>query len=318
MTTVPAQMMALRAHHRGGPEELVYERAPTPTPAVGEVLVEVHAAAITFAELSWEETWVTPEGADRTPIIPSHEVAGVVRMLGAGAADVALFDEVYGLIPFDRNGAAAEYVCVATAHVAGRPRSVGYPAAATLPLAALTAWQALVDHAQLVAGERVLVRGGAGGVGLFAVQLASSLGGRVIATADSQDAKLVGSLGAEQVIMSQDLDALSTLQVDVLIDAVGGPAPAGLYRAMQRGGRLVTLSEPPPPAEASRFGVHAMFFVVSPNRQQLAHLAHLVDGGTLRPILAQTFPLANGREAYQTGTLRRPAGKTVLEVRDGD
>jgi hypothetical protein len=172
LTAMTDTMMALRAHARGGPEQLVYEAAPVPVPGPGEALVAVHAAAITFAELSWDPSWTTRDGRDRTPVIPSHEVSGTVAGLGPGpgADGLTVGEEVYGLIDFDRDGAAAEYVTVPAAHLAARPRSVSDEEAATLPLAALTAWQALVDHAALKPGERVLVQGGAGGVGSYAVR----------------------------------------------------------------------------------------------------------------------------------------------------
>src|SRR5215469_4212129 len=194
--TIPATMMALRAHVRGGPEQLVFEQAPVPVAGPAEALVEVHAAAITFAELTWDESWTTGDGRDRTPVIPSHEVSGVVCGLGTNAGDLSLGDEVYGLIAFDRNGAAAEYVTVPAADLAARPRSVSHAEAASLPLAALTAWQALTDHAGLQPGERVLVQGGAGGVGVYAVQLAAILGADVTATGRARQDDFVRSLGA--------------------------------------------------------------------------------------------------------------------------
>ena len=153
--TVPATMMALRAHARGGAEQLVYEQAPVPVPGPGEALVEVHAASITFAELTWDESWTTRDGRDRTPVIPSHEVSGIVRGLSENAPGLSTGEEVYGLIAFDRNGAAADYVTAPAADLADRPRSVSHAQAASLPLAALTAWQALTDHAGLRPGERV-------------------------------------------------------------------------------------------------------------------------------------------------------------------
>ena len=151
-------MMALRAHARGGPEQLVYEQAPAPSAGPGEVLIAVHAAAITFAELTWDLEWTTRDGEDRTPVIPSHEMSGVVAGHGAGVARRP-GDEVIGLVDFDRDGAAAEYVVVPAASLAAKPQSVSHVAAATLPLAALTAWQALADHAALQPGEQVLVQG---------------------------------------------------------------------------------------------------------------------------------------------------------------
>jgi NADPH:quinone reductase-like Zn-dependent oxidoreductase len=312
----PVQMMALRAHRRGGPEQLEYELAPTPQPTDGAVLVEVHAAAITFAELGWDETWKTADGRDRTPTIPSHEMSGIVVEVAPDVAEVIVGDQVFGLVPFDRNGAAAEYVVLPASAVGARPRTVTHTEAAAVPLAGLTAWQALVDHAHLERGERVLVRGAAGGVGLFAVQLGAYLGGHVVAIAGAADAELVRDLGAETVVDYQDRAAVERLRVDIVIDAVGGAFPDDLYRVFRRGGRLVTLSQPPNEAEADRLGVQATFFIVTANREQLAHLARLVDTGQLRPIVAQTFPLSAGREAFLTGGGHRPPGKTVLEVRD--
>src|ERR1700722_10949724 len=136
-------MMALRAHARGGPEELVYEPAPVPTPGPGEALVAVRAAGITFAELTWDLSWTTRDGRDRTPVIPSHEVSGVIAALGPGVTGLAVGDEVFALIDFDRNGAAADYVTVPAAHLAASPATASPTETASLPLAALTAWQAL-------------------------------------------------------------------------------------------------------------------------------------------------------------------------------
>jgi NADPH:quinone reductase-like Zn-dependent oxidoreductase len=134
-------MMAVRAHTQGGPEVLMYEPAPRPTPGAGEVLVSVDAAAITFDELSWPETWAIG-GVDRTPVIPSHEFSGVVVALGDGVAGLSVGDEVYGLVPFDRDGAAADYVNVPATNVATRPRTVSHVVAAAAVLPALTAWEA--------------------------------------------------------------------------------------------------------------------------------------------------------------------------------
>ena len=184
-------MMALRAHARGGPEQLVYEQAPAPAAGLDEALIAVHAAAITFAELTWDLSWTTRDGTDRTPVIPSHEMSGTVTGLGVGVAGLAVGDEVIGLIDFDRDGAAAEYVVMPAASLSAKPNSVSHVEAATLPLAALAAWQALADHAALEPGEQVLVQGGAGGVGIFAVQLAAILGGHVTATGHGTDAGLV-------------------------------------------------------------------------------------------------------------------------------
>jgi NADPH:quinone reductase-like Zn-dependent oxidoreductase len=309
-------MMALRAHKRGGPEQLVYEQAPVPAAGPGEVLVAVHAAAITFAELTWDQSWTTGDGADRTPVIPSHEVSGTVVALGDGVTDFAVGDEVFGLIDFDRDGAAAEYVTVPDVNLARKPASISHPEAASLSLAALTAWQALVDRADLALGEQALVLGGAGGVGVFAVQLAAILGGQVTATDTGRNADFVAGLGARHVIVGGNgASGPDPSGLDVVIDTVGGEALAGAYAMLRRGGRLVTLGSAPAQELADRYGVHAMFFIVEPDAAELAHLGDLVADGRLRVVISQEIPLSDGREAYLAGRRPRPPGKTVLVVR---
>ena len=177
---------AIRLHARGGPEQLVYEDAPLPDPAAGEALLRVYAAGITPTELTWSETYQTPDGHERLPTIPGHDVSGVVEALGPGVSDVSPGDAVYGLVAFPRDGSAAEYVAVRAADLAPKPRSLDHVHAAAVPLSALTAWQALFIHAGLAAGQRVLIHSAAGGVGAFAAQLARWRGAHVSATASAR------------------------------------------------------------------------------------------------------------------------------------
>jgi NADPH:quinone reductase-like Zn-dependent oxidoreductase len=309
-------MMALRAHRRGGPEELVYERAAVPVVSPQEVLVAVHGAAITLTELTWNETWTTENGEDRTPVIPSHEVSGVVVQLGADVKDLSVGEEVFGLIDFRRDGAAAEFTALPGAALVRRPTSVSHVEAAAVPLAALTALQALVDVAHVQQGERVVIQGGAGGVGSFAVQLAKRLGAHVTATASRQNHELVRGLGADVVVdyPARPIDDFDG-GFDVLVDTFGGPVLEPSYGLVRRGGRLVTLSHPPSQRLAKQQGITAAFFVVHSDREQLSHLSTLVDGGRLRPIIARTFPLALGRQAFTPSADAHVPGKTVLVVR---
>ncbi len=311
------EMTALRAHRRGGPEVLTVEQAPVPVPADGEVLIAVHAAAITFDELTWEETW-TRDGVGRTPIIPSHEVSGVVAAIAPDVTDFSVGDEVYGLVRFDRDGAAAEYVSVPAADLAARPATVSHIVSAALPLAGLTAWQALVDHAKVRPGERVLVHGGAGGVGALTVELAGILGADVTTTVRSDAKHLVSGLGANHVIdtRSQRFDEPAE-PYDVVIDTVGGETLRRSFAILRPGGRLVTLSAPPPEGMAEANAVQATFFIVVPDRAQLTRLAEYVDDDRLHVAIADTFALRDGRTAFESGRQphRRP-GKTVLVVRE--
>lgn len=305
-----ATMRAIRAHARGGADRLVLEQAPVPIPADDEALVQVHAAAITYDELLWDESW-TRNGVDRTPMVPSHEVSGTVEAVGAAVSDLVVGEDVYGLIEFDRDGAAAEWVTVPAGDLARKPTSVDHIHAAALPLAALTAWQALTDHAHVEAGEAVLVLGGAGGVGAYVVQLAHHLGARVTATVRSDDnADYVAGLGADDVVVET-----ATGSFDVVIDTVGGPALAAAYPLVHDGGRLITLGAPPDPGLRRGRDLSDEFFVVRPDRDELEQLAALVDKGILVPQVAQVFVLADAAAAYADRGRHGGPGKTVLAVR---
>lgn len=308
-------MHALRAHTRGGPEVLVYEKAPTPTVAETDILVEVNAAAITFAELTWDETW-TRNGVDRTPIIPSHEFSGSVAEIGSAVREFDIGDEVYGLVPFDRDGAAAEYVAVPADHTGAKPRSLSHVEAAALPLPALTAQQALFDHAHLSAGEHVLVHGGAGGVGGYVVQMAAAAGAHVTATTRGS-VDYVKALGATEVIDIRNDDfSTRTRAFDVVIDTVSGDTLDRSYALLRRGGRLITLQSPPDQRRAAQLGITAVFFIVTSDAAALTNLAALAESSALRVTIAATFPLSQGAAAYASGAQAgRQPGKTVLTVR---
>jgi NADPH:quinone reductase-like Zn-dependent oxidoreductase len=302
-------MNAIRAHQRGGPEKLRYEKAPVPVPAAGEVLVEVRAAAITYDELLWDESW-SRNGTDRTPIIPSHEVSGVVARLGSSVTTLSVGQEVYGLIAFDRDGAAAQYVTVPADDLAGKPATIDHVQAAALPLAALTAWQALLDHAHLTAGESVLVLGGAGGVGAYVVQLAHRFDAHVTATVNTEDTvDYVRALGADVVLLRHIEGTFY-----VVVDTVGGPVLAAAYPHVRNGGRLITLSAPPDAGLAAGRDVRDEFFVVRPDRAELEQLAALVDSGTLRPLVGESFELSDAPAAYAGRGRAGGPGKTVLIV----
>lgn len=312
-----SEMTALRAHRRGGPEQLRVEDAPLPQLQDGEVLVQVHAAAVTFNELLWDETW-TRHGTDRTPIIPSHEWSGIIRRVGPTSA-LKVGDPVFGMVPFDRDGAAAEYLAAGAEFVAPKPTGISHVEAAALPLAGLTACQALVDHAAVRSGDRVLVLGAAGGVGAFVVQLALRLGAHVTTTAMPRDTGYVQSLGADEVYPVLDRrshsDQLRQQSFDVVVDTVGGALLEPSMQLTRRGGVFITLQQPPPTRLAEELGIRAVFFVVSCTRAGLDLLRDLVQDGQLGVEVAATYPLSKGREAFQSGSLPgRLPGKTVLVV----
>lgn len=304
-------MNAIRLHARDGPEALVYEQAPMPTAGQGEVLVRVHAAAVTPTELVWVPTWTTRAGEPRPfPIIPGHEFSGVVEALGPDVTGLAVGDAIFGMNDWFGDGAQAEFCVARAADVASTPRSVDHVLAATTPISALTAWQGLIERARLAPDERVLIHGAAGGVGLFAVQLAHRRGARVLATAATHNLAFVRGLGAEEVIdyRAQRFEDVAR-DVDVVFDTVGGDTLARSWGVLRPGGRLITVAASAEQTHEQR--VRDAFFIVEPNRTQLAEVAGMIDAGELRPIAGAVFPLANASQAYGHKPER---GKVVLAV----
>ncbi|WP_351226270.1 NADP-dependent oxidoreductase [Streptomyces sp. NPDC002133] len=316
-----ATMHAVRAHERGGPERFAYESAPRPEPAPGEALVAVCAASITAGELDWDATWtdrLDGTGHDRTPTVPSHEVSGIVAALGSGVTDLAVGEEVYGLIPLTHDGAAAEYVTVPADMLAAKPECLDHDSAAAVPLAALTVWQALVDHAALRPGQHVLVHGGAGGVGTFAVQIAAALGARVTATASARDGEFVTGLGAQQVIDYHN-ERFEDLvhDADVVLDLVGGETLDRSWASVRRGGIVISVVQRPDPEKAAAHGARGVFFTVRPDRPGLLAIEELIDTGRLRPVVDRVVPFTETRAAYEALVTEHPRGKVVLHVDHG-
>jgi NADPH:quinone reductase-like Zn-dependent oxidoreductase len=257
-------MRAVRLHPPGGIEGLRLEEVAQPRPRPGQVLVRVHAAAITRGELEWP--------AGRLPAIPSYELSGVVAEDSGGFSAGA---EVFALTPFDRDGVAADYALVPVGVLAAKPGSLSHIQAAALPMPGLSAWQALVVHGRLQAGDRVSVTGAHGGVGYVAVQLARSRGAALVAEGEP---------------------------CDLLFDTVGGEA---LARSAGQAGRIVTIA-----AEAPG----ACYFVVEPNQDQLLGLARLAGAGDLWPEIDSVFPLAQAQAAFMRSAARGKHGKVVFGV----
>jgi NADPH:quinone reductase-like Zn-dependent oxidoreductase len=316
---VNQSMWALRLHERGGPEQLAYERAPRPYVGIGDALVRIHAASFTPTELGWPSTWVDHAGRDRRPSIPAHEVSGVVEALGYGTFGVAIGQAVYGVTDWYRDGAAAEYVAVEARNLAPKPTRLSHVEAATVPLAGLTAWQALFDHGRLAAGQTVLIHGAGGGVGAFAVQLARAAGASVIGTGRAWARELVGELGAERFVdVERERFEDVVGQVDLVFDLVGGALLERSWSVLGPGGVLVSVVEDPGAAgPARRPDVRSAFFVLEPDRAELVELARRIDAGQLRPIVGDVLPLASGGQAFQRKRGGGIPGKIVLEVADG-
>jgi NADPH:quinone reductase-like Zn-dependent oxidoreductase len=294
-----------------GIDSLVYEEAPDPQPAIGDALVQVHAASFTPTELTWPLR-TDRAGHERGPIIPAHEGSGVVVGLGYGAAGVEVGDEVYGLIDGYRDGWAAELVAIEARSLAPKPKTLDHVHAAAIPQAALTSWQALFDHGHLEAGQTVVIHGAGGGVGSMGVQLGRWKGAHVIGTGRANAKQQVLDLGAERFVnLEQEGWEDEIGQVDLVYDAIGGDVLARSPAVVKPGGALVSVMMPPP---ADRDDIRTVHFVRDPNGAQLAEVTRLIDEGRLHPEVGAVYPLAAAREAFMAKSTQHIPGKVVLTV----
>jgi NADPH:quinone reductase-like Zn-dependent oxidoreductase len=311
-------MKAVRIHGRGGPDHLVYEDAPPPHPGPGEVLVRAYAAGIIATELNWDETYHTTAGSPRVLPIPGRDLSGVVEEVGPGATTLVKGSEVYALLGYGRDGAQADYTIALPNELVPKPSTLDHVQAAAVPLSALTAWQALFGHAHLAAGQTVLIHGGAGGVGVFAVQLAHWAGAQVIATSSARNRDFLRELGANEIIDYTTTRFEAVAQgVDLVFDLVGGDTLQRSWQVIKPGGVLVSVVSPPPPAAvAKEHDVRFAWFVVEPNREQLLKIGALIEAGQLHPVIDTVFPLAEARQAYEQAAKGHTRGKIVLRVMD--
>ncbi|HEY6411996.1 MAG TPA: NADP-dependent oxidoreductase [Ktedonobacteraceae bacterium] len=307
-------MKAMRIHTYGGPEVLVYEDVARPQPAVGEVLLRVHAAGVNPAD------WKTRRGPARPgavlPMILGWDVSGAVEALGPGVTEFQKGDAVYGMIRFPQAGATyAEYVAAPVSQIAHKPANVDPIHAAAIPLAGLTAWQALIEKAHISAGQKVLILGAAGGVGHLAVQLARSQGAYVLGTASTRNIEFLHHIGIDLAI-DYTTTPLETAvhNVDVVFDTVGGETRERSLRVIKQGGMLVSIVLGRPTPEQAASGVNVQGMMVQPNAAQLAQLAQLVDAGKIHITVDTVLPLADARKAHELSESHRTRGKIVLRV----
>ena len=280
------------------------------------MLISVRAAGVTPTELLWYPTTQTKEGAPRKSAVPGHEFSGVIAELGKNASGFEVGQEVYGVNDWFADGATAEFCLTTPPSIAGKPATLTHEAAATVPIGALTAWQGLLERAKIRSGERVLIHGAAGAVGIFAVQLAHLHGAHVIGTASSANLELIAKLGAEEVIdyrasRFEDL----TQKVDVVFDGVGGETLARSWSMLKPGGRMVTIAAGGNHAGDQRS--RDAFFIVEPNQKQLTEVAKLLDAGELKTCVGAVVPLGEASSAYAGAVPnKRGSGKVVIAVSD--
>jgi NADPH:quinone reductase-like Zn-dependent oxidoreductase len=300
-------MKIMRFNDSAEAPALVDATTDTPHPIAGEVLIRVQAAGVTPTELSWYPTTHAKSGEPRRGAIPGHEFSGVVTTLGDGVAGVALGDEVYGMNDWFADGATAEFCLTRPEWIAPKPASLTHVQAASLPISTLTAWQGLFDRAHLGQGDRVLIHGGAGAMGLQAIQLAHKIGAHVITTAAFNHFDFVRQLGAQEVI-DYRIEHFQEIvkSVDVVFDTVGGATLRDSWEVLKPGGRMLTIAAKSEGTKDER--IEKAFFIVEPNRDQLIEIAKLVESGELKTFVAAEIPFNQASAAY-TGRLRQTLGR---------
>jgi 2-desacetyl-2-hydroxyethyl bacteriochlorophyllide A dehydrogenase len=308
-------MKAVVAHEYGAPEVLKFEEAPRPEPKEDEVLVRVIASGVNPADPLTLSGKYAQEWGTHLPLIPGYEIAGIVEKTGPQVTTLKKGDAVYGYPTF--GGGWAEYVAVKEWEVAAKPKSLTFADAAAAPMGALTAWQALVKVAHLQPGQTVLIHGGSGGVGSFAIQIAKAQGARVFATASTTNQDLLKQLGADVAIdytktkfedVAKDMDAV--------LDSVGRETLARSYGVVKKGGIVLDLVGRPDPAELEKHGIRGAAIWVRANAKDLAEIAQLIDAGKIKPVVTQVLPLSEAIAAERQAETHHTRGKIVLRIAD--
>jgi NADPH:quinone reductase-like Zn-dependent oxidoreductase len=321
-------MKAVRVLEYGG--QLVFNDVPTPTIARHEILVKIKSTAVNHLDLveaSGKARQILPIDL---PWIPGHEFSGVVEQIGGDVVEYAQGDAVFGTTTM---GAYAEYVSVKAAAIARKPSNLSFEEAASVPVASQTAWQGIFTHGHLENGQTILIHGGAGAVGAYAVQLASHASATVIATASGDDEAYLNSIGASRVIdyRKAQFEKVLREKVDVVFDLVGGDTQKRSFLVLKEGGYLVSAVQPVSQEEGARHRVSGAMMRLAPSADVLGRIARLLEEGTIRPDVANVYPLQDAAQAWKDiagnlpgvhgmspsgpGTARRRShGKIVLRV----
>jgi NADPH:quinone reductase-like Zn-dependent oxidoreductase len=308
-------MKAVVAHEYGAPDVLKFEDVPRPEPKEDEALVRVIASSVNPADPLTLSGKYAREFGTHLPLIPGYDIAGIVEKTGANVTKLKVGDAVYGYPTF--GGGWADYVTVKEWEVAAKPKSLNFGEAASVPMGALTAWQALVDVAKLHAGQTILIHGGSGGVGSFAVQIAKARGARVIATASTANQDLLKQLGADVVVdYTKTRFEDVAKDVDAVLDPVGKETLARSYDVVKKGGIVMSLVALPDRAELKRREIHGAAISVHPDAADLAEIGQLIDAGKIKPIVTQILPLSEAIVAQQQAATHHTRGKVVLRIAD--
>jgi len=296
-----------------------WQEVPTPQPATGEVLVAVRAAAVNHVDYEKASGAMKQVFPLLFPWTPGYDFAGVITAVGAGVEGFATGDEVYGTST--RDGAYADFIRIPSGQIALKPRSLSFVEAASVPVSAETAWQVLFEHAKISAGQTVLIHGGAGAVGTYAVQFAHQAGARVLVTASAGANEALTNLGADAVIDYRTVPFETVSKsVDAVIDLVGGDTQQRSYPLVNEGGYLVSINQPVSAERAAQYRIHAIFAELEPTSAGLTQIARRIDDGQLAISLGNVYPVQQVATAWQelqghpvAGQVRKP-GRIVLQL----
>ncbi|MGB2182173.1 MAG: NADP-dependent oxidoreductase [Pseudomonadales bacterium] len=304
-------MKAVQIYAFGGREVLELNDIAIPEAKQGEVLIKIHAASVNPVDWKIRQGYLQPLLNHALPLTMGWDVSGEVVAVGGGVIHLKVGDEVYSRPNIANNGSYAEYMTASAEEVALKPKSLTWQEAAGVPLAGLTAWQGLYELANIEAGEQVLIHGGSGAVGQFAIQLAKLRGATVYTTTSARNTDLVLSLGADHAIDYQQVDFSELRDMDVVLDTIGGEVQDKSWKTIKPGGRLLSIVQTPDEAVAASHGVTASFYFIEPDRSQLEEMARLADAGKLVVNIDSEFSLDQVADAHE----RSESGRAREQIR---
>ena len=307
-------MQAVQIHRYGDTDALSVEDIPVPELQSGFVLVKVHAAAVNPVDWKIRKGYLDGMLGHELPLTLGWDLAGEVAAVADDVNDWKVGDAVYSRPNISLNGSQAEYILVKADELAAKPASLNWQEAAAVPLAALTAWQALIDAANIQPGHKVLIHAGAGGVGSFAIQLAKAKGAYVMTTASTRNIEFLQSLGADEVIDYTQQNFSELRDIDIVFDTMGGEIQAQSWQVLKTGGFLVSIVDTPDEDTAKQHQVQSAFVFVQPDREQLTELATLIDAGKLKVNIDSVYELADIAAAHQRSESGRARGKIIIQV----
>src|SRR5947207_6967996 len=315
--TNPPTMKAVVLNEYGGREVLKYQDVPRPEPKQDEILVRVIAAAINPVDTYVRQGMFGKRGMENGPVILGYDVAGIVEKTGADAKKFKKGDAVYCYLSVMRGGGYAEFAVAKESETALKPKNINFVDAAAVPLAATTASQALIDSGKIDNGQTVLIHGGSGGVGSFAIQIAKARGAKVIATASTAHQSLLKELGVDQAIDYTTTKFEDVVKdVDVVLNCVRADALGRSYAVVKKGGVVVSITDEPDQTECAKRALQCSRLGAHPEAKVLDELTKLIEAGKIKPVVSQTFPLAEASKAHEQIETHHTLGKIVLKVAD--